>query len=236
MRIGSRIAIGMAAVVVAGLMLGGTALASAHPVTGVPLARNSAGPAVASGAKCNYLTFIYYATATYNGNETSWQCTLHATDVLGHALTVNGWSNTIFEVFCYAACNSKITISDYGYAGDYYSLWVTDDSTLATDWGEVGVTPQVATSSELAASGYNSHWTGTGSTYSQKTFIVYDPGGVHEYFAVHDNLMNAVTKALDGPCGVTAATLLASGCTATGISMSTGWNPAGFDSTWTEEP
>jgi hypothetical protein len=122
-----------------------------------------------------------------------------------------------------------ITISDVGYVGDYYGLWVTDSSSLTSDWAKVGTTPQVKTGSELTASGYNSHWTGTGTKYSEKSFVVYDPGGIAEYFAVVDSLMTAMGSSLNAACGTTTATLLSSGCTATGISVSSGWSPASFD-------
>jgi hypothetical protein len=224
--------VGLVAVSIGILVL---ASGAATAATAVPLSPKNAAP-LATGAGCNYVTFVYFAQEFYNGNESVWACAIHATNVLGKKLPVHGWSNTIFEVSCAPACQSKITIADYGYAGDDYSLWVTDDSSLATDWAMVGTTPQVDTSSALTAPGYNSHWTGTGSTYSQKTFYVYDPDGIAEFFAIHDNLMGAMTTALDGPCGVSAATLLSSGCSASGISVGAGWSPAGFGTSWTNSP
>jgi hypothetical protein len=223
--------IGLIAVSIAVMMLGsGSAAAASASGLG---ARNGPVYSTTAGASCSYVTFVYYATSTYDGNASEYGCTLHATDVEGNNLPVHDWSNTIFEVYCIPACQSAITIADYGYAGDYYSLWVTDDSTLATDWALVGTTPQVTTSSELNASAYNSHWTGTGSKYSTKTFYVYDPSGVAEYFAINDGLMGKMTQKLDGPCGVKAATLLSSGCSVSGIYVAGGWSPAGFDTTWT---
>lgn len=181
------------------------------------------------------MTFIYFYVGTYDANDSEWACTIHATDTLGKSLPVNGWANTIFEVSCVSpACNAKITITDAGFYGNHYSLWVTDDSAFATDWAKVGSTPQVYTSGALVAPSYNKYWTGTGSKYSSGTFYVYDPKYVALFFAVHDDLMNQMTKALDEPCNVSPATLFSSGCSVSGISVSGGWSPASFDTTWSE--
>lgn len=179
-----------------------------------------------SVAYCNSIQFAYYGT-TYS-NSSYWGCQLKATDWAGTALPLNGWALGIYEVYCYSACNSAIWINDSGWYGDYYSLWVTTNSSLTTGWGEVGTTPQVATGSELVAPTYNGHWSGKGTKYSEGMFVVYDPAYTIEYFAIHDNLQSKMTASLDHPCGVSASKLLSAGCSKTGITVSAGWAPAGF--------
>ena len=222
----SGLAVGLVAVAIGLMMFGSSSAIAAEPHIGVT--GNGAQPfATASGPSCTGTTFMTYGS-TYT-NESVWGCTMKATDVYGKNLPRHGWTDTIFEVLCSPACDAKITISDAGFVGDYYSLWATDDSTFATDWGMIGETPQVATSSELVASAYNSHWTGAGTKYSSKSFIVYVPQGIFEYFAINDVLMTKMTQKLDSPCGVSATTLLSTGCSVSGIYASSAWSPAGFD-------
>ena len=225
MKSGSRIGLAILTVGIGLLMLASNSAAAANVGGSSHSAATTTGRAVPG---CGGVNFVYYAVGWYN-NTTYWGCTLHAKDWQGHSLPSHGWGLSIYEVYCSTPCNSRITVSDIGYVGDYYTLYVTDSSALTTGWGEVGATPQVKTSSELNASSYNSHWTGTGTKSSSASFVVYDPGGVAEYFAVVDSLMGKMTHSLDGPCGVSATTLLSSGCTATGIYVSGAWSPAGFD-------
>src|SRR5271155_629507 len=206
MRSGSRIGLAILTVGIGLLMLASNSAAAAN-VGGS--GHSTAAPTARAVAGCGGVNFVFYAVGWYN-NSTYWGCTLHAHDWEGNSLPSHGWGLSIYEVYCPSACNSLITISDIGYVGDYYTLYVTDSSGLTSGWGEVGATPQVKTSSELNAASYNSHWTGTGTKLSSASFVVYDPAGVTEYFAVVDTLMTKMAHSLDGPCGVSTATLLSS--------------------------
>lgn len=238
MRAGTKFGMAILALAVGVLMVAsGPAAASTARVlpTGNDGAVSSLSIHASTPTGCGGFNFVYYSVGWYN-NTTYWGCTLHAKDWLGNNLPTNGWGLSFYGVFCSTACNSRITISDYGYAGDFYTLYVTDNASMTSDWAKVGSTPQVQTSSQLVAPGYDSHWTGSGTTYSSRSFVVYAPAGVEEYFGVVDSLMAVMSHRLDAPCGVTTATLLSSGCSATGISVGTGWSPAGFDIDFQEYP
>jgi hypothetical protein len=226
MRYRGRIGLAVMAVAMGALVLG-SSLASAS-TAGLTAVHNGPVKHSSTVAGCGGKVAVYYAVGWYN-NSSAYGCTLKGIDWMGNALPRNGWALPIYEVVCYiSACNSIITITDQGWVGDFYALWVTDNSTLLKDWAKVGSTPEVKTGSPLTAPTYNAHWTGKGTKYSSMSFVVYDPKGVTEYFAVQDVLMGLMGGSLDSPCGVTTPTLLSGGCTATGISVSAGWSPAGY--------
>jgi len=229
-----KIGVGLGAVAMCLLMV----LSSSAAASSASAVHSHNGPAMKKAnvvAGCNYVNFVtLYSAWSYN-NTTTYGCTMSATDWQGASMTHHGWG-PIYEVYCIGSCDIKVTIKDQGYVGDYYGLWVTTDSTFATSWGQIGATPQVKTGAQLTAPSYNAKWTGTGTTLSKASFNVYFPSGVAEYLRIYDALWGGMGAQLDGPCGVTASTLLSSGCTATGISVSSGWSPAGYSVTWVAAP
>jgi hypothetical protein len=124
-----------------------------------------------------------------------------------------------------------ITITDNGYIADYYQLWEDTDPGFSSPAPTlVGTTPQVHTDSNLKAPFYDSLWDGTGTTYSSETFTL-SVGSGTTYFVLVDPLFDAMGSALDGPCGVSTAVLLSSGCTVSGlhpIQVSTGFSPGSY--------
>jgi len=134
----------------------------------------------------------------------------------------NSWSATIFSI-TYTGTVS-ITITDCCYEGDYYSLWMTTDPSGLTGWTPVGTTDQVFTGPELVAPTYDPYWTGTGTQYSSTTFNIPQSGTV--LYAVRDELLNAMVNLLGSSCG--GSDVVYDGCSATGISASGGWSPAGY--------
>jgi len=133
------------------------------------------------------------------------------------------WSNNVYSV-TYTGTLS-ITITDCCYEGDFYSLWMTSDPTGLTGWTLVATTDQVATGPELAAPTYNPFWTGTGSAYSSTTFNI--PVSGTTLFAVRDELFDPMVSLLGPSCG--GAAVVTAGCSVTGISVSGGWSPAGYE-------
>ena len=140
--------------------------------------------------------------------------------------TGTSWGATIFSVTYTGTV--AITITDCCYEGDYYQLWSTTDSTGLTGWTLIATTDQVDTGSELAASTFDSYWTGTGTQYSSTTFNIPMSGTV--LFAVRDVLFDQMVSLLGPSCS--GALVVTDGCTATGISASGGWSPAGFGITF----
>ena len=135
----------------------------------------------------------------------------------------NSWGSTIFSVTYTGTV--AITITDCCYEGDYYALYSTTDPTGLTGWTLVGTTDQVDTGSELAAPTYDPFWTGTGSAYSSTTFNIPQTGTV--LYVVRDVIFNTMVTLLGSSCG--GSDVVYDGCSATGISVSSGWSPAGFD-------
>ena len=133
------------------------------------------------------------------------------------------WGYTVFSVTYTGTV--AITITDCCYEGDFYQLWSTTDPTGLTGWTLVATTDQVNTGSELAAPTYDPSWTGTGTQYSSTTFNIPMSGTV--LFAVRDAIFDKMVSLLGPSCS--GALVVTDGCTATGISVSGGWSPAGFD-------
>ena len=117
-----------------------------------------------------------------------------------------------------------ITVEDLFVVGDYFELWESSSPGFTAPT-LFGTTPPVHTDANLVAPGANPLWDGAGSAHSTKTFIVPVPSGV-TYFAVRDALQDAAGAALlvsPFPCGsISLSTLLSSGCSATGISLTGG--------------
>jgi hypothetical protein len=199
-------------------------------------AHNAPAVKAASVTGCGGLTFVTVYSAWSFNNTTDYGCSMVAKDWQGNGMNAHGWSLPIWEVYCSAPCALAVTITDQGWVGDNYALWTTTDSTFKTGWGLIGTTPEVKTGSALVAPSYNSKWTGTGTKYSSATFDVYFPAGIAQYLRVYDALFGQIGQKLDTACGVNTTALLASGCSATGISVSGGWSPAAFGITWKVAP
>jgi hypothetical protein len=215
--------------VIAALLVGGTALAAPHGAVS-PAADPALALALSPGANCHKLVNAT-SPRQYEG-AMLWACTMNAMTPNGALLPPRGWANAIFEINCPAGCFANVTLESVGDFGAYFGLWETPDSSLQTMWSLVGTTPQVDTGPQLIASSYNPHWNANGITASERKFMLYAPAGIPEYLAVHENLFSQMTQRLDGPCGVGPATLLASGCSVSGISVGSGWSGTHFLTVW----
>ena len=141
----------------------------------------------------------------------------------GLGSATSSWGETIFSVT--ATTTVSITITDCCYEGDYYALYATTDPTGLTGWTLVGTTDQVDTGSELVAPTFDAAWTGTGTQYSSTTFDIPQSGTV--LYAVRDVLFDTMVTLLGSSCG--GASVVTGGCSATGISASPSWSPAGYE-------
>ena len=133
------------------------------------------------------------------------------------------WGSTIYSVT--NTGTTTITITDCCYEGDYYALYMTTDPAGLTGWTLVGTTVQVNTGPELVAPTFDPTWTGTGVSYSSTTFNIPQTGTV--LYSVRDVLFDTMVTDLGPSCG--GAAVVTAGCSATGISASASWSPAGFD-------
>ncbi|HTT16048.1 MAG TPA: hypothetical protein VMH49_01640 [Thermoplasmata archaeon] len=163
---------------------------------------------------------------SYYFDDAEVSTTMVGTTAAGDQLPNDSWAQNVYAVP--GPVEVFVEVTDCCLVGDYYELWETTDSSLHTGWSLVGTTPEVPTGSALVAPGYDPHWSGTGSVYSSASFAVAIPSGVTEYFAVRDALFDEVGGVLDGPCAETTVELNTIGCTAAGISVGSGWSPAGF--------
>ena len=185
--------------------------------------QNTVSPMVPCTAKTvvattsnTYRDSIYYQlknTGTESGNSG------------GHP-PVHAWACDTFEI---TGPVTTIVVTGVGYVGNYYQLWMTTDPTLKTDWTLLGTTPKVHTGPELVASSYNSLWDGAGTTYSSRTFTVSIASGKTVYFRVDDLLLVKMGALLDKPCSEKTLQLLSKGCSVTGVTVATNWNPGGYD-------
>jgi hypothetical protein len=164
-----------------------------------------------------------------------WGCTLNATTWQGVHVPSGGWGENVGILSCLAVnaswtdgCDFNVNVYVHNLfgtdAGSNVSVWVTDNSTLATGWGEVGQpTPQVPSASGLVAPTYDPYWTGNGTSGAGGWFNIDVPAGVTEYIAINNGLFVLMGHLLDSPCGETTSQLLGSGCSVPGISVASGF-------------
>lgn len=160
------------------------------------------------------------------------------------AIPADSWSDNMYWIK--GPAKIIITITDVGFVGDYYELWMTTSpswhvltnpfDTVVSFWKLVGTTPAVYTDGYLVAPSYNPLWDGTGKVYSSGAFCVWIPCGVTAYFRVRDALFDSMGNALDSVLHETTAQLVSLGGSATGVYVHSYWNPAGFDISFTPAP
>jgi hypothetical protein len=215
---------GIAGTAVAIALLLAMPTAFAAPTNSAAHANLGVHPAKSSCATPTYIDVVmgstYSATADYN-------CTMKATATSGAAVPFHSWSYETFRVV--GPVTVKVTLKDCCLKGDYYALWVDSGKALkAANWGNLGHTPAVNTSSALTAPTYNPLWTGVGHKLSAGSFTVYVPSGVTFMFRINDLLFAQMVSKLAGPCAEHGYQVVTVGCTATGISVGPGWSAAGL--------
>lgn len=185
-----------------------------------PLAHASTPNNKGNTAAPDGITAVTLPTSTSDEADYSVACPGQLSGCTAPAST--SWGYTIFSVTYTGTV--VITIADCCYEGDYYALYSTTDTTGLTGWTLVGTTDQVMTGSELAAPTYDSYWTGTGTAFSSTAFNI--PVSGTTLFAVRDVLFDTMVTLLGSSCS--GAAVVTGGCSGTGISISSGWSPAGF--------
>ena len=188
-----------------------------------PLAHSSSSPTInAPRVRADGIVSTSVPSSTSDDTDYETTCPGGLSGCTVPSSAASSWGATIFSVTYTGTV--VITITDCCYEGDYYSLWMTTDPAGLTGWTLVGTTDQVNTGSELAAPTYDSYWTGTGTAYSSTAFNV--PVSGTTLFAVRDVLFATMVTLLGPSCS--GADVVYDGCSATGISASSEWSPAGF--------
>ena len=129
-----------------------------------------------------------------------------------------------------------VCATDEGRAGNFYILWLGEFTPSFSFLGlaRLKTTPQVDSDSSLVASGYNAHWTGTGSAHSHGCGEFVLPYGYSGIVFVQDALMVRMTQLLKGPCSTSGWEVLVAGCSTTGIYVNGGWWEDSFELSWHE--
>ena len=204
-----------------------SASAAAMGTTANGVRPSGVSPAATTLCPVRHTVFYMLGAEGATTTETHWQCAfVHAYGIPDHAASAKEF---IFDNFHQKTVDKEICLTDVGYVGDYFWIYASFDG---YPWYLAGSTGQVATGSELTASSYNAHWTGTGTTFSTGCVTVTLGPYQYVYFGIVDALLLHMAADLKGPCGESALTLLTVGCTATGISVSKGWSPGGLEIHW----
>ncbi len=165
------------------------------------------------------------------GGLADYECVMLAGKAGGGDVPAHSWD----EAGVYSISNQgpwaiavSASITDCCLVGDHYSLYKTTDSTLNTGWSRIMSTPQVATGPQLVAPTFNPLWNGNGTTYSTKTATIIIPAGSTVFLRVNDDLFTQMGSSLDSACSTDTESLVTAGCSVSGVSVGSGWTPAGF--------
>ncbi len=181
-------------------------------------------PARAAGCTVAVVSVTSFPTSF--SDNAFFTCSAAGTTTTGTSIPKRNWDPNVFTIS--GPITVHINITDSGSIGDFYQLWMTIDTSLATGWFKLGTTPKVHTDSALVAPAFSFLWDGTGKTFSTATFILTIPSGTKMLFRVNDPLFLQMGKHLTTPCAESTLTLLTLGCSVPGVSVSPGWNPGPF--------